>query len=98
MTAGPPAIDISVEAALFVRDHGGVLFIWTQRQVWRGRISWRTQMSSKEPGHLSFQRVFDSEQVEIYLAGGLTPREVTVALKTFPRRRVVAFWPGCMYQ
>ena len=98
MTSGSPAIDLSVEAALFVREHGGKLFIWTQRQVCRGRICWRTQVSPDEPGHLKFHRVFDSEQVQVYLACGLTPREVTVKLTVFPRRRVVAFWPGCMHQ
>ena len=70
MTSGSPAIDLSVEAALFVREHGGKLFIWTQRQVCRGRICWRTQVSPDEPGHLKFHRVFDSEQVQVYLACG----------------------------
>ena len=46
MTAALPSIELSVEAALFVRDHGGRLFIWTQRQVCcKGRTSLRTQTS-----------------------------------------------------
>ena len=99
MTVDIPAVDVSVDAALFVRDHGGKLFVWTQRQVCcKGRVSSRTQVSFEEPGHRSFVRVFSSEQIELYLAEGLTPAEVTVALTTFPRRRVVAFWPGCMHQ
>lgn len=99
MRATAPAVDISVEAALFVREHGGRLFIWTQRQVCcKGRTSFRTQVAFEDPGHKSFDRVFSSEQLELYLAAGVSPKEVTVALSTFPRRRIVAFWPGCMHQ
>lgn len=99
MTAALPSIELSVEAALFVRDHGGRLFIWTQRQVCcKGRTSLRTQTSFEAPSHRSFVRVFSWDEVEIYLAQGVAPAEVTVALTTFPRRRVIAFWPNCMHQ
>ena len=99
MTTAPPSVDLSVEAALFVRDHGGKLFIWTQRQVCcKGRTSSRTQTSFEATPHRSFVRVFSWEQVELYLAAGLAPAEITVAVSSFPRRRVIAFWPNCMHQ
>ena len=94
-----PDVDISVDAALFIADHGGRLYIWTQRQTFsKGRTSFRTQVSFDAPGHRSFERIFASEQLELFLASGLSPTEVTVALIRFPRRRVVAFWPCCMHQ
>jgi hypothetical protein len=31
MTTAPPSVDMSVEAALFVRDHGGKLFVAVMR-------------------------------------------------------------------
>lgn len=93
-----PSVDWSPEAAAYVRDHGGEVYVWTERQVCcRGRTTSRAQAALSEPTEREFRCVFYSDDLACYLATGLRPKEITLALSSFPRRRVVAFWPGCLH-
>lgn len=83
---------------MFIRDRGGRLFVWTQRQAACGRTSLRTQVSFEEPREGDFISIFECEDVKLFLATGAIPAEVTVRMLRFARQLVVAFWPCCMYQ
>jgi hypothetical protein len=95
----PTTVTLSGEAVAFIRAHGGKLYIWTELQAfYQGKTTPRAFTSFEAPPYRSFGRVFSSEPVEFYLAAGLNPGKITVALTSFPRRRIVAFWPGCLHQ
>jgi DeoR/GlpR family transcriptional regulator of sugar metabolism len=94
----PPTVSLSPEAVAFIREHGGKLYIWTELQAfYQGKTTPRAFTSFEPPPYRYFGRVFSSEPVEFYLAAGLNPGKITVALTSFPRRRIVAFWPGCLH-
>ncbi len=98
-TTAVTTVSLSQETVAYIREHGGRLYIWTELQAfYQGNTTPRVVTSFEAPQYRAFARVFSSEPVEFYLATGLSPGKISVALTRFPRRRVVAFWPGCMHQ
>lgn len=93
-----PQLVVSAEAAGYVRAHGGKLYIWTQRQVCcRGRTTRRAYADVEEPEGRSFRRASSAgTDIECYLAVGVSPPEITVAMSRLGERRPVAHWPGVL--
>lgn len=48
------------------------------------------------PEGRSFLAAPSTDGIEWFLAAGLLPPEVNVALSGFGRRHPVAYWPGCL--
>jgi hypothetical protein len=89
----------SPEARVYIREHGGLLFVWVKapRSMIRGAV--RLLKTSTEPPEdaLDWQRV-ESHGFVLFLPPGLRkPRELHLAVRGWSRRRVDAFWEGCAF-
>ncbi len=86
------------EARSFVRERGGLLFVWvTSHGPVRGAL--RLLRTSTEPpsNALEWQRV-ETRGFLVFLPPGMRrPREIHLEVRGFLRRRVEAFWEGCAY-
>ena len=86
------------EARTFIRERGGLLFVWVKRHGnIRGAL--RLLRNSTEPpaDALDWQRV-EAKGFVLFLPPGLRkPRELEVEVRGFLRRRVEVFWEGCAF-
>ena len=85
----------SDEALSFIRDHGGRLFVWTQRRPCCGPT---LEASTDPPRHGAAFRPFEhTEEFELMLPPTLRqlPHELEVQMRGKFHRRVVAYWDGC---
>lgn len=88
----------SREAAEFVRERGGRLWVRTRStRCCRGRITYLE--ASTEPHEGSFRRFGADEGFDVYVPERLPrlPRELHVDLGRFPKRHVNAYWDGCAW-
>jgi len=88
----------SREAAEFVRERGGRLWVWTRStRCCRGRITYLAASTERRAGE--FRRFGADEGFDVYVPETLPrlPRELHVELSRFPRRRVDAYWDGCAW-
>ena len=91
----------SPEAVEFVRQHGGLLFVWADHaQCCTGTLTYlEASVDSPGPQHdflrlsgegSGFQLMFDPH-------GHRMPDEVHLDVKGWRRKRVRAYWNGCTY-
>ena len=98
----PIAIDMRVlaspEARSFIRERGGLVFVWVKS---RGPIRGALQLlrTSTEPPEdaLEWQRV-ETKGFVLFLPPGLRlPQELHLEIRGLLKRRVEAFWDGCAF-
>jgi hypothetical protein len=86
------------EAAALIRERGGRLLVWTDRRRCCGGATYLT--SSFEPlGGRTFRRAEGSGDVELFVDLGRLrpPEELQVAVRGRGRKRVEAYWNGCVF-
>ena len=87
------------EARSFVREHGGLLFVWVKapRGMVRGAFRFLKTSTTPPEDALDWQR-FETKGFVLFLPPGLRkPRELHVEVTGRLRRRVEAFWEGCAF-
>jgi hypothetical protein len=91
-------VSATPEARSFIRERGGLLFVWVKRHGnFRGAL--RLLRNSTEPpaDALEWQRV-ETKGFVLFLPPGLRkPRELQVELRGLFRHRVEVFWEGCAF-
>jgi hypothetical protein len=81
----------------FVREHGGCLYVWTDRTLCCGGSMTFLKNSTTRPGTERAFREIANEDFRLLLDPGLhePPDELHLVLKGWYRKRVEAFWNGC---
>ena len=89
----------SPEAVAFVREHGGRLFVWTERTRCCSGATIRLKASiAPDPGH-EFRPAPPNDQIELFVPEhlGSLPDELHLELHGRRRRRIDAYWNGCAW-
>jgi hypothetical protein len=88
----------SPEARSYIRERGGLLFVWvTTRAHLRGAFRILRTSTEPPPDALDWQRV-ETKGFLLFLPPGLRPpSELHVEVRGWVRRRVEAFWEGCVF-
>ena len=88
----------SPEARAYIRERGGLLFVWVVRGgALRGALRLLRVSTEPPPDALDWQRV-ETKGFLVFLPPGLpTPHELHVEVRGVLRRRVAAFWNGCAF-
>lgn len=90
----PPEVDA------FVRERGSRLFVWHDvRRCCSGGVSFLATSSDAAPrDRADFQKV-PNEGFDLWFARGARPApdELYLALKGWRRKRVEAYWNGCVF-
>jgi len=93
-------VEVSPEAAGFVSEHGGRLWVWSARprMCCAGTPAYM-QAATQRPADLSgFTRVaVDGIEVWFRAAAGRVPDVLEVGLRGRRRPRVEAYWDGCSF-
>ena len=87
------------EARSHIRERGGLLFVWVTRSRGMIRGAIKLLRTSTEPPEDAFewQRV-ETKGFILFLPPGLRrPRELHLEVRGRFRRRVEAFWDGCVF-
>ena len=90
---GSPGVDE------LVRARGGRLFVWTDpRRCCSGGDTYLKTDTQAEPGR-SFRRVEGPDGFELYFDPGRMdpPDELHLDVRGFRRKRVEAYWNGCVF-
>lgn len=76
------------EAAAFIREHGGRLYVWADN-------SGLEHTGTSPPAGLTFIQLETPDGIEFFQHDGIeTPDLWTLGLHHFPRRHVIANWGG----
>lgn len=89
---------LSPAASEFVSARGGRLYVWTKKNVCcGGGITLGT--ATEPPADREFRSIATSTDVELFVPVGLLrlPDELHVDVQRWPRRRVQAYWNGCVH-
>jgi hypothetical protein len=90
----------SPEARRLLRERGGMLFVRIRRAA-NVRAAVRTLVTSTEPPGaeaLDFQRFDAGDGLFVFLPPGIRPpRELHLEARGWFRRRIDAFWNGCVH-
>ena len=87
---------VSEEAASFIEEKGGRLYVWPTRAGCCGGRSLRAAPAAAN--RIEFARRGDLRQFELHMPAALArlPEELHLELRRFPRR-VEAYWNGCAW-
>ena len=88
---------VSEPAAKLIKEQGGRLYVRLKKARCCGAMT-TLVTSSEPPKGVEFRRVFEEDDVAIFLPAhlGRMPDELHVDLHRFPRR-VQAYWNGCAW-
>ena len=88
----------SAAAESLIREHGGRLFVWTDRQRCCAGATY-LQSSFDRAGGRAFRRAGGGGDVELYLDLGrlAPPEELHLDVRGLLRKRVEAYWNGCVF-
>jgi hypothetical protein len=92
-------VEISSEAASFVRDRGAVLWVWAAhpRRCCLGSPAWMHAATRPPPGLTGFRPVTaDGVQIWFRGVGDWLPDVLEIGLRGRRRPRVEAYWDGCL--
>ena len=86
------------EVGYAVRAGGGRLFVWPDRQRCCQGATYLLTAPEPAPGR-EYRRVEGATGFELYLDPGhlLPPDELHLAVRGWRRRRVEAYWNGCVF-
>jgi hypothetical protein len=102
----------SPQAAGFIRNHGGTVWVWLDPHTWVGATVYTyLQCATERPGATKATRrlraarrphrfhTFEDDGYTVQLAYGTfgEPEELHLELKRFPKRRVEAYWNGAVF-
>jgi hypothetical protein len=102
----------SDEAATFIRDHGGSLWVWIDPHTWvGGTVYTYLQTATERPGTTKATRrlraarrphrfhPYEHDGYTVHLAFGTfgEPEELHLEARRWPKRRVDAFWNGAVF-
>ena len=88
----------SAEAIEFIRDHGGMLWVWPRHPVRPGLVTLETA-TDHPAGDLRFEAVHLEAGFRLFLdpRGWGDPEFLDIELRGWRRPRVAAFWNGLAY-
>jgi hypothetical protein len=89
----------STEVGEFIRERGGRVFVWPEvRRCCSGGISYLATSTEAAPERSDFQKL-PVDGFEVWFAAGVRqpPDELHLDLKGWRRRRVEAYWEGCVF-
>jgi hypothetical protein len=89
----------TAEARSHIRERGGLLFVWVTRPrgMIRGAIKFLRTSTEPPEDAFEWQRV-ETKGFILFLPPGLRrPRELHLEVRGRFRRRVDAFWDGCVF-
>jgi hypothetical protein len=92
-------VQISCEAADFVRDRGGALWVWAAhaRICCSGSPAWMHAATAPPVAPTGFVPVAaDGVQVWFRGVGNLRPDVLEIGLRGTRRPRIEAYWDGCL--
>lgn len=98
-------VEISSDAAAFVREGGGALWVWAAhpRMCCAGSPAWMHAATRAPDGLSGFEPVpvaaaAANTGVQVYFraVGELRPDVLEIGLAGRHRRRVAAYWDGCL--
>lgn len=102
----------SEDAAAFIREHGGGLWVWIDPHTWVGGTVYTfLQTATERPGtsratkrlraahrpHRFHEYELDGYTVHFSYGKFGEPEELHLEVKRFPRRRVEAYWNGAVF-
>jgi hypothetical protein len=92
-------VEISSEAADFVRDRGGTLWVWAAhpRMCCSGAPAWMHAATAPPSGRSGF-RPLTADGVQIWFRGlgSRRPDVLEIGLRGSRRPRLEAYWDGCL--
>src|SRR6266851_195599 len=92
-------VDVSAEAAAFVRAHGGRLWVWAARprRCCQGTPAYMHAATEPPPDLSAFHPVpADGLEVCFRASAGRFPDVLEIGLRGRRRPRVEAYWDGCL--
>ncbi len=92
-------VEIGSEAADFVRERGGTLWVWAAhpRMCCTGAPAWMHAATAPPPGLSGFSPVAaDGVQLWFRGVGNQLPDVLEIGLRGTRRPRVEAYWDGCL--
>jgi len=92
-------VEISGQAAEFVRERGGALWVWAAhpRMCCSGSPAWMHAATTPPPGLTGFRPVAaDGLRLWFRGIGGRQPEALEIGLRGKRRPRVEAYWDGCL--
>jgi hypothetical protein len=89
----------SPEAVAFVREHGGRLFVWTERTGCCSGVTVRLKASTAPDPGREFRSAPANDQIELFFPEhlGRLPDELHLELHGRRRQRIDAYWNGCSW-
>ena len=95
------AIEIvtSPEARSFIRERGGLLFVWiSNHRGLRGHLSLLRTTTELPPGALDYERL-EAKGFLVFLHPRMVrrPRSLHLEVRGRFRRRLEAYWDGCAF-
>jgi hypothetical protein len=89
---------VSPEAERLVRERGGRIYVWTDRQRCCGGATYLTTATTPPRGR-PFRKVDGPEDFDLFVDLGRrsAPDELRLDARGWRRRRVEAYWNGCVF-
>ncbi len=87
------------EVGAFIRDRGGRVFVWPEvRRCCSGGVSYLATSTEAAPARSDLQKI-PADGFEVWFAARSRqpPAELYLDLKGWRRRRVEAYWEGCVF-
>jgi hypothetical protein len=92
-------IEISGDAAVFVREHGGRLWVWAAhpRMCCSGAPAWMHAATDAPDGLSGFSCAVTAD-VEVHFrgVGDLVPDVLEIGLRGRRHPKLAAYWDGCL--
>jgi hypothetical protein len=87
---------VSESASELIEAQGGRLYVWLKRARWCGSVTTLTT-ANEPPAEKTFRQVESGAACELYFPIGLTRLPNELKLDVGRRRRVEAYWDGCVW-
>jgi hypothetical protein len=96
-------LEVSLEAAEFVRANGGLVWVWAAypRRCCSGASAWMHAATAPPEGVAGFTPLpaaWTPDGLTVYFrgSGGQRPDVLEIAVKGKRRPKVAAYWDGCL--
>ena len=86
------------EVGTFVREHGGALYVWRDTKACCGGAMTLLRTAAEDPSARCFARI-EADGFELWFDHGnlAPPQELHLEVRGRHRRRVEAYWDGCVF-
>jgi hypothetical protein len=91
-------VEVSPQAAEFVTQHGGRLWVWTERSSCCAPSPPIMRAATTQPTRAAAFRRVPAEGLELWFSPpvGRVPDMLEIALRGKRKRKVEAYWDGCL--